>query len=111
MDVDPVAVGMDKGVKGKALEVGEWVVIDTDFIYRKEDLDIESIHKQEDSTIEWLDSDQSYSIGFERRWQQERQGKVVEEYQKDEKGVDKGECTKSYELRSWEKGKKEEEER
>ncbi len=41
MDVDPVAVGMDKETKERILEAGEWVVIDTDFIYREKESSIE----------------------------------------------------------------------
>lgn len=97
MDVDPVAVGMDKEIKGRVLEVGEWVVIDTDFIYR-----------ERDSSLIWIAN--SYSAGFEKRWQQERQGKIVAEYQKDGTARTQEECTKSYEVRSWEKDKKKKEE-
>lgn len=100
MDVDPVAVGMDKEVKGRILEAGDWVIIDTDFIYR-----------EGDNSIDWKMIGNSYSKGFEKRWLQEKQGKVIVEYQKDKKGIAKEEHTKSYELRSWENGKKEEEER
>lgn len=97
MDVDPVAVGMDKEIKGRVLEVGEWVVIDTDFIYR-----------ERDSSLIWIEN--SYSAGFEKRWQQEKQGKIVAEYQKDGTARAQEECTKSYEVRSWEKDKKKKEE-
>lgn len=99
MNVDPVAVGVDKEVKERILEAGDWVIIDTDFIYR-----------EGDNSIDWKMIKNSYSEGFERRWLQEKQGEVIAEYQKDEKDIAKEEYTKSYESRSWEKGKKREEE-
>lgn len=99
MNVDPVAVGMDKEAGGRALEAGDWVILDTDFIFR-----------QEDSEILWTYGHYVHSQDFEKRWQQEKQGQIVAEYQKNEI-VARGEHTKSYELRSWEKGKKKEEER
>ena len=35
IDVDPQAIGMLGKTKGKVLEAGEWVIIDTDFLYRE----------------------------------------------------------------------------
>lgn len=99
MNVDPVAVGMDKEVNGDILQEGEWVILDTDFIYR-----------EGDSQIERSYGDAVHSEDFERRWLQEKQGKVIEQYQKSGVDRNKEEHTKSYELRSWEKGKKKEEE-
>lgn len=99
IDVDPVAVGMDQEAKETILQEGEWVILDTDFIYREGDSQIKKSY-----------GDAVHSEDFERRWLQEKQGKVIVEYQKDEKGIDKEEYTKSYELRSWKKGKKREEE-
>ena len=93
MDVDPVAVGMDKETKERILEAGEWVVIDTDFIYR-----------EKESSIEWPTN--SYSERFEKRWQQERQGKIAKQFQREEIGKAQEDCTKSYERRTWEKGRK-----
>ncbi len=95
MSVDPVAVGMDKETEGKALEVGEWVIIDLDYIYR-----------QEDSFIDW-NIENSYSEGFDERWKQEKQGKVIATSY--EMGAEeKEERTKSYEQKSWEKDKAQE---
>lgn len=97
MDVDPIAVGMDEGVESKVLEVGEWVIIDLDYIYR-----------QEDSSIDWKIKD-SYAKVFERRWQQESQGKIIIKYQENVAARKQEEPTKSYESRSWEKDKEGEE--
>ena len=95
MNVDPHAVGMDKEVEEKTLQAGEWVVIDTDYIYKE--------GRQKESQIIWPAN--SYSLGFKRRWQQERQGKVVEEYQKAVGDKSKEERTISYESSSWEEEK------
>lgn len=93
MNVDPVAVGMDKEINGTVLGIGEWVIIDTDYIY-----------KEGDCSIEWPKDDKCYSQRFEKRWQQEKQGKIVARYQREEISRSKEDYTKSYESRSW--GKK-----
>jgi len=87
MDVDPEAVGMDKSVKRKALEVGEWVIIDTDYICKEEDYN---------KSITY--SINSYFRQFERRWHQERQGKIGKEYRSKENIGGQEEYTKPYEL-------------
>lgn len=97
MDVDPEAVGMDKSVKGKVLEVGEWVIIDTDYIWREEDNKSMAYSKK------------SYFKEFERRWYQERQGKIGEKFKRKENDREQEGCTRRYELGS--EKKKEEEER
>ena len=86
MDVDPEAVGMDKSVKGKVLEVGEWVIIDTDYIWREEDNKSMAYSKK------------SYFKEFERRWHQERQGKIGEKFQRRENEGETVRYTKPYEL-------------
>lgn len=91
IDVDPQAIGMLEKTKGKVLGAGEWVIIDTDFLYR------------ENSFCVLTDS---YFIKFEKRWQQERQGKIAKQYQREEIGKAQEDCTKSYERRTWEKGRK-----
>lgn len=58
MDVSPNSVGLSEKVKGEELSVGDWVVIDTDYIYRENDKGIEG-------------SESSYWIEFEVRWQSE----------------------------------------
>ena len=98
MDVDPEAVGMDKSVKGKVLEVGEWVIIDTDYICKEEDYS---------KSITY--SINSYFKEFERRWQQERQGKIAEKYHSIERLQNQNSSTKRYETRKWEISQEEEE--
>ena len=88
MDVDPEAVGMDKSVKGRVLEVDEWVIIDSDYIWREEDYTSMAYSKS------------SYYREFEKRWQQERQGKIVEKFQRRQKNGEQEEYTKPYELGS-----------
>lgn len=100
MNVDPVAVGMDKQIESARLEAGDWVILDTDFIYR-----------QEEPTIIWAYGNFVHSQQFEKRWQQEKQGQIVAKYQKNERAGAEGENTKSYEVRSWRKDKKKDEER
>ena len=90
MDVDPVAVGMDKEAKGRILEVGEWVIIDTDYIYRRKDYKSITYTKN------------PYFKQFEKRWQQERRGETVEKYQANEITRAQGGSTKRYEIDSWE---------
>jgi len=70
IDVDPQAIGMLGKTKGKVLGAGEWVIIDTDFLYR------------ENNFCAFTDS---YSIEFEKRWQQERQEKIAKQEVKDKK--------------------------
>lgn len=96
MDVDPEAVGMDKSVKGKVLEVGEWVIIDTDYIGREED----------NKSIAY--SKKSYFKEFERRWYQERQGKIGEKFKRRENDRDQEGYTRPYELGCGKKMKEEE---
>lgn len=98
MDVDPEAVGMDKSVKGKVLEVGEWVIIDTDYICKEEDYS---------KSITY--SINSYFKEFERRWQQERQGKIAEKYHSIERLQNQNSSTKRYETRKGEISQEEEE--
>lgn len=97
MDVDPEAVGMDKEANGRVLEVGEWVIIDTDYIYRQED----------EKSIAY--SEHSYFREFEKRWQQEQQGKIARKYHSIEGIENKGSSTKRYETKKWEKSQEEEE--
>ena len=92
MNVDPQAVGMDKTVNGRTLKTGDWVIIDTDYIYKQEDKDL----------IEWPKDTHCYSERFEKRWELERQGKIVVQYQI-EATRDKEDYTKSYESRRWKK--------
>ena len=93
MDVDPQAVGMDKKVKGKTLKAGDWVIIDTDFIYKED-------------AVSKVITDSRYFLVFERRWQQERQGKIVEAYQRNIEYRSQEDRTKSYESRNWEEEEK-----
>lgn len=88
MDVDPEAVGMDKSVKGKVLEVGEWVIIDTDYIWREDD----------DKSMAY--SKKSYFKEFKRRWYQEKQGKIGEKFKRRENDRDQEGYTRRYELGS-----------
>lgn len=90
MNVDPEAVGMDREIKGKVLEVGEWVIIDTDYIYRQED------YKSITYTIN------PYFKQFEKRWKQEKQGRTPEKYHSNEVTRTQGGSTKHYEAESWE---------
>ncbi|MCI9039687.1 MAG: hypothetical protein HFJ29_07490 [Clostridia bacterium] len=70
IDVDPQAIGMLGKTKGKVLGAEEWVIIDTNFLYR------------ENNFCAFTDS---YSIEFEKRWQQERQEKIAKQEVKDKK--------------------------
>lgn len=108
MNVDPQAVGMDKEIKERRLKAGDWVIFDLDYLYKR---GLDYVYREEDSSIVWPNDKYCHSREFEQRWQQEREGKVVAQYQKDEASRTEESSTKSYELRSWEKGKLEEEER
>lgn len=66
---DPEATGLQGNIDEKVLESGEWVVIDTDYIYDE---------NTRESEIKWIDN--SFSKGFENRWLREKQGQVVQKY-------------------------------
>lgn len=66
---DSEATGLQGNINEKVLESGEWVVIDTDYIYDE---------NTRESEIKWIDN--SFSKGFENRWLREKQGQVVQKY-------------------------------
>lgn len=65
--ISPNSVGFIGEIKGKEINEGDFVIIDTDYIYR-----------EDDPKIEWLKG--GFSVKFEKRWQQERQQKIAEEH-------------------------------
>lgn len=65
MYVNPESIGFDEEPKGTVLEAGEWVIIDTDFIYLQGDLDMKT---------------SSLSRFFKKRYQQEQQAKVAKKH-------------------------------
>ena len=75
MDVAPNSVGFSDGKKGSDLTSGDWVIIDSDFVYREDDPD-----------LEWSVS--SRSAEFERKYQSEKAKKISEEYMKRHQGED-----------------------
>ena len=75
MDVAPNSVGFSDEKNGNDLTSGDWVIIDSDFIYRENDPD-----------LEW--SMTGLSEEFERKYQSEKAKKVSEEYMKRHQGED-----------------------
>lgn len=75
MDVAPNSVGFIDGKNERDLPAGEWVIFDTDFIY-----------KADDSRIVW--SVDSLSQEFERKYQQEKARAISEEYMRKHQGED-----------------------
>ena len=68
MWVAPNSTGFDKENSGEPLKEGEWVIIDTDYIFSKDD-----------SEIIWTCN--SFSKRFEARWQREQQTKIANNHQ------------------------------
>lgn len=66
---DSSATGLQGNIKGESLQIGEWVIIDTDYIYHE---------NTNENEIKW--SRNSYSNTFEKRWLQESQGQTVPKY-------------------------------
>lgn len=65
MYVAPNSVGFDRELEEEPLGSDEWVIIDTDFIYSKNDPD-----------IKWT----TLSAKFEKRYQQDCQAKIAQKY-------------------------------
>ena len=77
--VSPESVGFIGEMKGKKCKEGDLVVLDTDFLFREEDLFKDGIFKDELlDEEEW--QEKSYSKEFERRWQQEKQAEIAMKY-------------------------------
>ena len=75
MDVAPNSVGFINGKNESDLSEGDWVIIDTDFIYREDDCNKRS-------------SIYGFHAEFERKYQSEKAKKVSEEYMKRHQGED-----------------------
>ncbi len=76
MNVAPNSVGFSNNNKGKPLDKGDMVILDTDYLY-----------KENSSNILW--AYRGYSEGFEKRWQQERQQKIAKEHLDDKENIRK----------------------
>ena len=70
VDVVPGSVGFTNDTNEKALSEGDLVIIDTDFIYSKEN-----------GNIKW---NEGYSVEFEKRYQQEVAAEIAEKYNEGE---------------------------
>ena len=72
MYVSPDSVGFNNELKQSYLKKGDWVIIDTDYIFSKED-----------PNIKW--SAAGFSKEFEERWQREQQCEIAQKIKKEPK--------------------------
>ena len=72
MYVSPDSVGFNNELEQSYLKKGDWVIIDSDYIFSKED-----------PNIKW--SAAGFSKEFEERWQREQQDKIAQKIKKDVK--------------------------
>ena len=89
--VSPETVGFMGEMKGRPCKEGDLVILDTDFLFRQEDLFKDGLFTEEQlQEEEW--QEKGYSKDFERRWQQEKQAEIARKHleQKDDsKGTSK----------------------
>ena len=75
MDVAPNSVGFINEKNDSELSTGDWVIIDSDFVYR-----------EDDPNLDWAVN--SYSQEFERKYQSEKAKAISEEFMKKNQGKD-----------------------
>lgn len=75
MDVAPNSVGFINGKNDSELSTGDWVIIDSDFVYR-----------EDDPNLDWAVN--SYLQEFEQKYQSEKAKAISEKYMKDHEGED-----------------------
>ena len=71
IDIAPESIGADQKPKGEILKKGDYVIIDSDYIYKENDPD-----------ISFAGSKWSLSKKFEQKYQREKQSEIAKRYKK-----------------------------